>query len=405
MLVPHTELARQFEYWLELLNNSVEDGSEHANHQEELVLTAKKPREPTLLPAQTIYRGAPDLSIKDETSLLVATPSALLDVIDNLNLAGLQIIALDEADSLISPPGRFATRQEIKKWGLHPPLILSLMERLLRPSRSRRNHAGEAGAPSMDRRIIATSATANSVFRDWLVRRSGWLGNERDGSTRKQMDWYDFESDAGSGEAVYEDDISQSVYQVEGKKRMPQAEIQHYIVKVDQAIPAPPEQGNTSAPPTSNGLGQAQDSFIEAVATIFATEAVISGLLIIGSGQSLTKTLEALRDLEVPATTITEAKDLPLDEPRLYVHSVDAVRGLDIPNLSHVFLLPGLAEDANSYLHVAGRVGRLTSRGKRRKGSVYCLVRSGNEHEKHRVDRCWELLGISGEQYTSQEQE
>jgi len=213
------------------------------------------------------------------------------------------------------------------------------------------------------------------------------------------MDWYDFERDANSDEAAQDAGIEQSVYHVEGKKRMPQAEMQHYIVKVGQ------DSTESSANPASNtspGVGGAQDSFIETAAAIFATEEVVSGLLIIGSGHSLTKTLDALRDLEVPATTVSEGKDLPPDEPRLYVHSVDAVRGLDIPNLSHVFLLPGLAEDATPYLHVAGRVGRLTSGGKRRKGSVYCMVRSDNKHEELRVNRCWELLGIDGQQYLSQ---
>ena len=64
---------------------------------------------------------------------------------------------------------------------------------------------------------------------------------------------------------------------------------------------------------------------------------------------------------------------------------------------SYMFLvLPGTVDDAQSYLHVAGRVVRMGAGQRRPKGKVISLVRQNEDRDEGRVKRFWELLGIEG---------
>ena len=410
LLVPHTELARQFEYWLELLQATDERTSASQDVLPDAVQFSSSSDTDTtgkmtdirpshrLPSAQVAYRSKMKIEIHPTTELLISTPNAFLDILPTLDLSRLHTVALDEADSMLSLPNRFAPLQEVVKWQRHPPLIISLMEEILTPisiptTSPAKATKGEKPQRQIftDKRLVAVSATANSVFRDWLVRRSGWIGSK--GILKgKQIDWYDFSG--GEAETSADRLPGETEYQRIGKGMLPQDSIQHGLYTVDKM------GGLVEANAT---LGNSGDSTLEdperlstAVATIFALEEIVSGLVLIPSGQSLKTTLATFRSLGVPATTLHESQDLAHDEPRLYVISIDAVKGLDIPNLSHVFVLPGLVNDSNLYLHVAGRVGRLSIGGKRKSGKVVCLVSHESDEERKRVERNWELLGITG---------
>jgi superfamily II DNA/RNA helicase len=56
--------------------------------------------------------------------------------------------------------------------------------------------------------------------------------------------------------------------------------------------------------------------------------------------------------------------DAPETDPSLLVATEASIRGIDLPDLSHVFLLgKPQGRMADSYLHIAGRVGRFGRSG------------------------------------------
>lgn len=111
-------------------------------------------------------------------------------------------------------------------------------------------------------------------------------------------------------------------------------------------------------------------SLIEALAFCFASEGVERGLALIPARWSLLKTRASLEALGVTvrlasdvgtasaATTSTDPETSA--NPELFLLQTTSSRGLDIPSLSHVFLVgyPSVI-DAVQYVHSAGRVARI----------------------------------------------
>ena len=454
LLVPHTEIARQMEYWIELLRAAVarpaqttqgqltSDSADTARASVAMTSDTRPAEGDTPFSgAQVIYRGLVEsLAIEPSTNLLIATPSALLEVLASLRSEDICTIALDEADNMLKLPNRFSTHKEIEKWERHPPALMGIMEELLAlpakpkpkpslPSRrasnlrkgdraSSRGQGVLSDQPDDDseapgKRIIAVSATANSVFRDWMVRRSGWMKLKGDLGER-QVDWYDFSTAEESDAQIASGGRDQlSVYQRAGQTLLPKAEVQHLLYRVSSkgdlvadAEISDASAGEASLASASAGRGTPPnlEPFFLAASTLFAVEQITSALMLIPSGTSLPKTLDYLHSLDIPATTLAEARrlNLPADEPRLYMVAAEAVRGLDISQLSHIFILPGTVQDSAAYLHTSGRVGRLVGGdGKRLAGKVVSLVSAQTasavtQREETRIRRFWELLGIEG---------
>lgn len=111
-------------------------------------------------------------------------------------------------------------------------------------------------------------------------------------------------------------------------------------------------------------------SLIEALAFCFASEGVDRGLALIPARWSLLKTRAALEALGVTVRLASDVSALPnatthadqdsSSNPELFLLQTTSSRGLDIPALSHVFLV-GYASviDAVQYVHSAGRVSRI----------------------------------------------
>ena len=134
-------------------------------------------------------------------------------------------------------------------------------------------------------------------------------------------------------------------------------------------------------------------SSMEAIATAFALDVPSVGMLVLPSDAPVYRAVHDLRLLGVNAQPLDVVKDengrmhlmrrdleSTSENPTLLVSTLASTRGLDLPELSHVFIfgiLDGGAVD--SYLHVAGRVGRF-GRG----GSVVSVL--ADEHEVVRED-------------------
>jgi hypothetical protein len=116
-------------------------------------------------------------------------------------------------------------------------------------------------------------------------------------------------------------------------------------------------------------------------------------LLVLPASASVHSAVAELRELGVNAhglNLLTEEgeqgrkyllrgpSDVAVANPTLLVATVPATRGIDLPELSHVFVLDVVGERlVDTYVHVAGRVGRF-GRG----GKVVCVVDGDAEGAK-----------------------
>ena len=157
---------------------------------------------------------------------------------------------------------------------------------------------------------------------------------------------------------------------------------------------------------------------LEVVGLCFATDVRSAALLVVPPNTSAVTATESLRELGINAYALDlndsdQWKSLlamnPNNEdsenPLLIVTSTAATRGVDLPSLSHVFML-GIPDLANLdvYRHIAGRVNRFGKGGKiinilkeRELG-----VRDGSVVETNEpgwMGIVYRMLGISPETY------
>jgi superfamily II DNA/RNA helicase len=115
---------------------------------------------------------------------------------------------------------------------------------------------------------------------------------------------------------------------------------------------------------------------MEGVAAIFATAVPKMALLVLPASAPVERAVHDLRALGINALGLdlqrTDKREAYLmtrgnlggtdENPALLVATTASLRGIDLPDLSHVFIW-GVV-DANSYLHASGRVGRFGRKGR-----------------------------------------
>ena len=130
---------------------------------------------------------------------------------------------------------------------------------------------------------------------------------------------------------------------------------------------------------------------LEAIAAAFALQVPSVALLVLPSDAPVHRAVFELRCLGINARALDVVQDehgkahlmrrdvdAAAENPTLLVSTLAATRGLDLPALSHVFVLGVLDGGAvDAYLHVAGRVGRF-GRG----GHVVSVVERPREGQK-----------------------
>ena len=129
---------------------------------------------------------------------------------------------------------------------------------------------------------------------------------------------------------------------------------------------------------------------METIAATFVLNVPSVALLVLPSDAPVQGAVQDLRGLGVNARALDVVKDengrthlmrrdfdSTAENPTLLVSTLASTRGLDLPELSHVFVLGVLDGGAvDSYLHVAGRVGRFG-----RSGRVISILESPHEVE------------------------
>ncbi|KAL4398988.1 rRNA processing protein [Malassezia pachydermatis] len=357
-----------------------------------------------------------------------------------LGVPTLRTLVLDEADALLQLPGRFPSEKQKWKHLAHRSAGLDVLNTLMRSrptfsggerimnaglERGQHTRATERRPPERIRRtqyrgvertdlapplphepgmtplqLVCTSATANSVLRHFFGARTGWLRtNTRE--TRGLATWIDL---TGMSGRLSEVDVPMM-------GAMPR-EITHTCVVVDEGPaaspvfrPLAPERGApralASTPPTTKPLPEHEVDtvLLEALAYIYAAEGIRRGLALIPARWSVRRVHDELASLGVSVRIIQPGDAMPVQEEDevLYLLQSTSARGLDVPALSHVFLL-GLAavQDAVHYTHAAGRVSRLgaTSPTSRPPGHVVTLLR-GDATSESKMARIYARVHIT----------
>jgi superfamily II DNA/RNA helicase len=315
-----------------------------------------------------------------------------------------RLAVLDEADAQLSLPSRYAIKKKVEMFERHIPPAVRLIGEMVQTARL-------AGSPAP--RLVFLSATATVPLRKFIARTSNWVD---DGAG---IDWLD-----GTNADPGEKGEDSAYYAV------PKA-VSHYLLEVspdgrirnDAAAPVmeapektpedldelPQEPFSAMAVPSSSEdlksgppIPVEQDpTMLTALATVFALEQVSSGLLFVPSGSSVDRVVEELRALDVPAARLENVPDRPSastsspsssssesvveqqqqeeeQDPIIYVTTPTFARGIDIPDLTHVFL-SSISPDPHGYSHMAGRVGRFGDGGVRRPGKVISVVHSSTK--------------------------
>lgn len=115
---------------------------------------------------------------------------------------------------------------------------------------------------------------------------------------------------------------------------------------------------------------------MEGIASVFATDVPKVALLILPASAPVQRAVHEMRMLGINASGLdllmTDRGKVHLvggsggtledDNPSLLVSTTASTRGIDLPDLTHVFIW-GVV-DANSYQHASGRVGRFGRGGR-----------------------------------------
>ncbi|WFD27908.1 hypothetical protein MNAN1_002916 [Malassezia nana] len=402
VLVPSNELAFQYMRWAhELMPPEL-----HASMDAVLQCVVRSGADTPDAQCERLRRQPPHM--------VVGTPKRVQEILHMphgaplLGIATLRTLVLDEADALLQLPGRFPSEKQRWKHSVHRTPGLDVLNTIMqmRPTYSGGERIMNAGlergqrtrgterrppepirrtqyrgaelsewAPPLERvvgavplQLVCTSATANSVLRHFFGARTGWLRtNTRE--TRDLARWIDLTGMSGQLSAV---DVPLS-------GALPR-EIDHACVVVDDKGLCNLEMrrerwSNSSQEDAAPALPRhAVDSLLlEALAYVYASQRVRRAIALVPPQWSMRKVTEELAALGVPVHAVQ-----PDDEPRtadecVYVLQSTSARGLDVPGLSHVFLVGmDAVQDAVHYTHAAGRVSRISaaSAGARPPGDV-----------------------------------
>ncbi|KAL4241762.1 P-loop containing nucleoside triphosphate hydrolase [Abortiporus biennis] len=397
LITPHRDLAYQCEHWVKEIFDRIAQPEEDISSAVQVIV--RNTSTPLKSQVEKLNSTPPHL--------VIGTPQALLEVYkedpEALQLNKLSAVVVDEVDYLIetSPkPGRGFEHAKLKydrKLKKHPSPTRQLLNAIYHRSNKLSGINEQAQVGIRRPQLILSSATLRAQFRrslmvenDWLTQSEGMLvkvtGSEtlegsqdnithcaivvsEDGSM-KNVPWAEEASvdaiPAAEEDATQETD-SKASSQVEESSATDSVDLTPDIEEIMEGA-----EDYSGIPSPFNPVA------LEAVAATFAVDVPLVALLVLPASAPVRRAVYDLRHLGVNAVGLDVAKenaggaymmrkDGKFDEtnPTLLVSTLVSTRGMDLPQLSHVFVL-GPPEDrsADTYLHIAGRVGRFGRGGK-----------------------------------------
>ncbi|CAA7259950.1 unnamed protein product [Cyclocybe aegerita] len=407
-IVPHRDLAFQLLHWIERLTSALAPRPPLASIAQVLVRGGSKSHE--LLVAE-IRERAPHI--------LICTPQALMEVYKTdaevLQLSTLSAVVVDEVDYLVETVARKDPKKSYlkafekarRKVELHPGQTREILDIIYAqrkalsenpyiPEEDEENEHHSVGewrnAAEEEARIpqlILSSATLRVGLKNYLFEESKWVNSHNlvkifaeKGSGPREAGSTPVKG--GRGNILHSILVvsADGVRNVEGavaSAPFPQEERQVFEEVEEEAVSAE-EYYNEKYDRTESPFDPVA---LEAVAAGFALDVPSAALLVVPSSAPVQRAVYELRRLGVNAHGL----DLLAEErgraylnhggdgvvranPVLLVATLATTRGLDLPELTHVFVLGlpcgpsvnGRAVDA--YMHIAGRVGRFGRRGR-----------------------------------------
>jgi len=409
VIVPHRDLAYQFLNWVERIHSHTPGAGPLESVAQAVVRHAAKP----LAEQISSLRANPP-------QIVVGTPQALSDVLQKdksaLMLDTVTTVVVDEADYLIESMPRtgdkYAKMKAARQMRAHPSPTRQILD-IIYGSRTvplehanqktRSSHEPEPPRTSSDSpQIIMSTATFRVDLKHTLLR-SGWFTRGRDGLVRI------------SGASI-PPNLNKPSLENEASQSLGGTFIQHHalivsaegrISNIENAVDALNVNRSISDVNIMAGEGDARSqlddanpsepiidvddgnitklrlpfrtSMLEAIGEAFALDVPRLALLVLPASAPVQQVVFELQAIGVNADALDvyqaetggahlrheEAGGHAVDEPTLLVSTFASVRGLDLPDLTHVFIL-GVPEDrpVDTYLHASGRVGRFGRSGK-----------------------------------------
>jgi len=409
VIVPHKDLALQFARWIQVITES-----KIQVHRPELSsvvqVLAKIPGEPLEDRLAALERVAPHI--------LIGTPQVLLNNYDRLKLHKLNTVVVDEVDYLIETvpnlSDKFKREKMRKKIAKYPGPTRQLLNKILQPRMVKPDDLDPDNTPTPTRtmrgpqthhtpQLVLSTATFRSHLNRFLFQGSGWL-------TRGDMHLVKINGTPGKTEtSTWLPNTTHSVLVVDGESEI--RNIGGAITSPDPR-PVPAEEGETTTLPedeneaalreaitgghsgvnpggedalTSEALGYEppppwSPGSIEAISICFAMDVPRTALLVTPATHPIHRLIKELEGYGVDARPLDMLSSVAGrnhilrdkgtettpdgDGPILLVSTLANTRGLDLPDLSHVFILGVPEGRVDSYTHIAGRTGRFGKTGK-----------------------------------------
>ncbi|KDQ63512.1 hypothetical protein JAAARDRAFT_169417 [Jaapia argillacea MUCL 33604] len=395
-LVPHRDLACQIFYWIKSISAA-----------------ASTPDDLFPEVAQLLIRGT-STSLEEKISLLrstpphilIGTPQAVMEAYDvdktALQLDSLSSVAVDEVDYLIEAPPRYATLYAQQKYQKrvkrHPGPTRQLLDIIYR---GRVGLHGSEGGKHRNAaeypQLIMSSATFRVNLKS-LVLESGWVTAEEGklvrvsglppSSHRRVRAGSQTSKLLHCAIVVSKDGQIRNIDgAVEPGSNPESSHVEMTSGKVPDETSLRIDDDDGSFNPQIDDMllkklittpSQFEPAALEAIAATFALDVPQLALLVLPATAPVHRAVLELRELGVNAHgldllagdkgrahLLNDKPDTLLDNPVLLVSTLATTRGIDLPELTHVFVL-GIPEGrrVDAYLHMAGRSGRFGRDGK-----------------------------------------
>ncbi|KAF8523050.1 P-loop containing nucleoside triphosphate hydrolase protein [Hysterangium stoloniferum] len=351
VIVPHRDLAFQLMQWIRQLCPHNRESSIDSIAQ---VCVRGIPTSPLQLQIEKLRDQAPHI--------LIGTPQALLEILEAdkkvLQLATLETVVVDEADYLLPAPCPDATKKELRNWERHPPPTLTLLNAIF-AGRSKLNREANPTPWRWSLQSILLSATLRRCLRLFLFGKTDWMN--RYSETVKLNFLHEPINEGVAHYALVVDDsgrVNNSDCMMDWGNEERESDSHKNSRKVPKDADKPERAARLVSP-----------HVLEAIATTFALDVPRIALLVLPATGAVKSIVQELQELGIDARSLAlQDEDRGRPElirraPSLLVTTLASIRGLDFPELTHVFIA-GVAENASEYAHAAGRVGRFGREGK-----------------------------------------
>ncbi|KAF9787222.1 P-loop containing nucleoside triphosphate hydrolase protein [Thelephora terrestris] len=402
VIVPHKDLALQLARWIQVIIESK--------------IQAQRPELPTVVQVLAKIPGEPleeRLAALERVTphILIGTPQVLLKNYDSLKLHKLNTLIVDEVDYLIETVpnllDKFKREKIRKKIAKYPGPTRQLLNKILEP------RMVKADAPNTDRtsapirqpqiqhtpQLVLSTATFRGHLNRFLFQGSGWLTRgdmhlvKINGNTEMST-WLPnvthsvlvvnekaevrniegaivshdpLDQSTEEGETTVQADNEEAAFRETITGELSEVGLQGEDVLASEA------PGLEAPPPWSLGC-------IEAISICFAMDVPQTALLVTPATHPIHKLIKELKGYGVDARPLDmlsssaggdhilngKGTESLVDDkgPILLVSTLANTRGLDLPNLSHVFVMGVPEGRVDSYTHIAGRTGRFGKSGK-----------------------------------------